>query len=687
MPQIINSNIASLTAQRNLNTSQNDLNTSLQRLSSGLRINSAKDDAAGLAISERFTTQIRGLNQAQRNANDGISLAQTAEGDLAQITNNLQRIRELAVQSANATNSSSDRAALQLETSELIAEIDRVASSSSFNGVKLLDGSFTAQAFQVGANAGETVSISSISSSRTASIGQQNTANATGTVVTGAIAAGELTINGVDVGATSQDASLIATAIGAASTGVSATATNSQVIAYTDVVGTAVVAATPNTLSVGAYTPAVSDTTVATNGDTTSTANVGATDYSGANNLTFDISVNGGAVQSIDINQNNADNTALLAEINGEITGATASIVGGKLVITSDTPASVGTDSSIAISNITANGTAVDIVTGTATTAIQDDSFTVTLDGNAFYSEAGTNGATATAAELDAALDAYLLTANGSEYSITSGSFATNNLILSKADGTGITFAITNNFSGTPGSFGTSASVDGNVAVAAAAPDYTFSLDGTALDVSSAASDGTVDGNELAALISAQAGYTASFTGGNLTVATDDGSNFTILEGGTDGATEGVNATGATYYGSVSVTSTEGDLVIGGTNPANAGLTAGTTTAALSGVSVANTDISTVAGANAALSSIDAALSTINTSRASLGAVQNRFDSVVASIQTTSENLSASRSRIRDADFAEETAALTRAQILQQAGVSILSQANSLPQNVLALLQ
>ena len=147
MPQIINTNIASLTAQRNLNTSQNDLNQSLQRLSSGLRINSAKDDAAGLAISERFTTQIRGLNQAARNANDGISLAQTAEGDLAQITNNLQRVRELAVQSVNATNSASDRAALQNEVSELISEIDRVATSSSFNGVNLLDGSFASQQF------------------------------------------------------------------------------------------------------------------------------------------------------------------------------------------------------------------------------------------------------------------------------------------------------------------------------------------------------------------------------------------------------------------------------------------------------------------------------------------------------------------------------------------------------------
>src|SRR3954463_3737341 len=152
MPLTINTNVASLNAQRNLNASQGALATSLQRLSSGLRINSAKDDAAGLAISERMGAQIRGLNQAARNANDGISLSQTAEGSLAQIANNLQRIRELAVQSRNATNTASDRAALDTEAQQLKAEIDRVATTTSFNGVKLLDGSFTSAVFQVGAN-------------------------------------------------------------------------------------------------------------------------------------------------------------------------------------------------------------------------------------------------------------------------------------------------------------------------------------------------------------------------------------------------------------------------------------------------------------------------------------------------------------------------------------------------------
>jgi len=156
--QVINTNIASLNAQGNLNNSLESLNTSLQRLSSGLRINSAKDDAAGLAISERMTAQIRGLNQAARNANDGVSLAQTAEGALAEVTNNLQRIRELAVQSANASNSASDRTALDAEVQTLIEEIDRVAADTTFNGVQLLDTAATLS-FQIGANSGDTVDV------------------------------------------------------------------------------------------------------------------------------------------------------------------------------------------------------------------------------------------------------------------------------------------------------------------------------------------------------------------------------------------------------------------------------------------------------------------------------------------------------------------------------------------------
>lgn len=207
MAQIINTNVASLNAQRNLNTSQTSLNTSLQRLSSGLRINSAKDDAAGLAISERMTAQIKGLSVASRNANDGISLAQTAEGALGEIGNNLQRIRELAVQASNGTNTQVDRDALDAEVTQLKAEIQRVAEQTNFNGTKLIDGSFSGVAFQVGSNAGETITISSIANANTSALGgtvnrfSDTIAASSLTGFATAITAGQVTINGQDIGA------------------------------------------------------------------------------------------------------------------------------------------------------------------------------------------------------------------------------------------------------------------------------------------------------------------------------------------------------------------------------------------------------------------------------------------------------------------------------------------------------
>ncbi len=202
----INTNVISLMAENNLNNTQGTLATAMQRLSSGLRINSAKDDAAGLAISDGMTSQINGLDQAGRNANDGISLAQTADGALASITSNLQRVRELAVQSANATNSASDRADLQTEATSLLQEIDRVANTTSFNGVKLLDGSFTAATFQVGANANDTITVASLTDANTAALGSVTAANGQSSAVSGitslgAVGAGALVINGVDVGA------------------------------------------------------------------------------------------------------------------------------------------------------------------------------------------------------------------------------------------------------------------------------------------------------------------------------------------------------------------------------------------------------------------------------------------------------------------------------------------------------
>ena len=203
MAQVINTNIASLNTQRNLTSSQTALNTSIQRLSTGLRVNSAKDDAAGLAIAERMSAQVRGLNVAARNANDGVSLAQTAEGALGKIGEMVQRVRELAVQSSNATNSSSDRTALQSEVAQLKSEIDRIAQNTSFNGTKLIDGSFSSAKFQVGSDAGESITISSITNSQLAGMGsvtRASTQNSTAISDLTATSAGDLTINGTDIG-------------------------------------------------------------------------------------------------------------------------------------------------------------------------------------------------------------------------------------------------------------------------------------------------------------------------------------------------------------------------------------------------------------------------------------------------------------------------------------------------------
>ena len=709
MAQTINTNVSSLNAQRNLNRSQGDLQTSLQRLSSGLRINSAKDDAAGLAISERFTTQIRGLTQASRNASDGISLAQTSEGDLAQITNNLQRVRELAVQSANATNSESDRAALQLEAAQLISEIDRVSSTSAFNGVKLLDGSFAAQQFQVGANAGETVSVSSIASARTSAIGQVLTAApGAGTAVAGALTAGELTVNGNDVGAAAQDALAIANAISGTSSNVSAVATNAQTaIAFADVVGTAGVTVVPTSLATGTITDGVfGDTALAANASglggvfTTSVASAAGQTYSitldtgGTTTTAFSFTSAAGADDTTAAELDTGIGTTNAAAILAAGYTVSGTVAGNDLAITRADGQSFNID--VVNTNVTTPGgfAGADFATGSNTVnngsvAAADGAFAITLDGNAIYSEASAVGGTVTDAEVQAGLDAFLLTGAGAGYSITSGSFATNDLILAKADGTAATFAIANNATTTAFAFGTSTAT-GTPAVGQVAPNYTLDIDGNALDFTTVGADGTITGAEVAAEINSLAGYTSSFAGGNLSITKDDGSNIVLTQGGTDAADPEALAGGAgaaTYYGTVAITSINEDLVIGGTNAADAGQTVGTTTAALAGTTIANTDVSTVAGANAAISSVDAALTTINSSRASLGAIQNRFESIVSSIATSTENLSAARSRILDADFASETAALTRNQILQQAGVSILSQANSLPQLVLSLLQ
>lgn len=499
MPQIINTNIASLNAQRNLNASQRDADTTLQRLSSGLRINSAKDDAAGLAISERFTSQIKGLNQAIRNANDGISLAQVAEGALGESGNILQRMRELAVQSANATNSASDRQALQAEVNQLKDELERIATTTEFNGLKLLDGTFQAQKFQAGANENQTISVS-ITGTRIESLANNTVSDANQTANQGT-----------------------GSATAAAATAPAANTIGAQDVTVSSSLDT-------QTITIGAGDTAEEiaeaiNATAATTGVKASartTATLSGLDATGTVSLTLG---SGGQSSTISAQISDVDDLSPLArEINAASgqTGITAEVTDGTITLIQDTGR--------------------DII-------IED--------------------------------------------------FTTN----------------------------------------AAAPNNTIDFQG-----------------------SADAAATALTSGGNDSIRASGELTF-------DSA--------VSFAVSSSVAAAAGSILNAAANTA-VGSTPET---------VASVDISTFQGATDALSILDAALETISGIRADLGAVQNRLESTIANLSTTSENLTAARSRIQDADFAAESAELARTQVLQQAGLSVLAQANARPQQVLQLLQ
>ena len=327
MPQIINTNIASLNAQRNLNSSQAATNQALERLSSGLRINSAKDDAAGLAISTRFQSQINGLNVAIRNVGDGVSLSQTAEGALGAMTDSLQRIRELALQSANGTNSDADRQALNSETQQLIAEISRAGSQTNFNGLNLLDGSFKS-VFQVGANSGETISVS-IGKLTADTLGVSSKSGVTSTATTSALSGGDLVINGVTIGASRASDDTASTSNAAASAIAKAAAVNrsSAATGVTAIVDKNTAVGTAMTAAVTSGTVVINGTTIAidTTGDATSSRAAVVSAINAQSSLT--------GVTAIDTGEDSQGVTLVAADgrnITTTLTGVTAASTGLK---------------------------------------------------------------------------------------------------------------------------------------------------------------------------------------------------------------------------------------------------------------------------------------------------------------------------------------------------------------------
>ncbi len=467
MSLVLNTNINSMLAQNSLSSSGSQLSTALQQLSSGLRINTAADDAAGYAIVQGMTSQIGGLNQASRNAGDGVSLTQTAQGALTEITNDLQTMRDLAVQSLNATNSTQDRSDLDQEFQQLSADIDNVAKTASFNGVNLLDGTFAGANFQIGANAGQTITVSAVSSARTSTLGQTYgaTIGNAATGATAALAAGALVINGVGVGA----------------------------------------------------------------------------------------SVNDG-----------------VSFANGAFSGlAVANAI-----------------NSASIPGVTAKANATTVTAGAAAAA---------------------------------------------------GTLSTGSLVI---NGINIT---------------------GTVA--------------TEADVI-----GFINGQ------STLTGVTASDNAGKIELTAADGRNITVT--GTGAAVSGFSA--SQTQGSVSLTSvntTAAAAAINISSVGTSGFTAATTTASLNSGTVSNANVLSVTSSNQALNTIDAALQAVAATGAQLGAYQNRFQATITGLNTDSTNLEAARSAIQDTDYAQATSSLSKAQILQQASTAMVAQANTVPQNVLTLLQ
>lgn len=701
MSQVINTNVMSLNAQRNLSTSGGQLATALQRLSSGLRINSAKDDAAGLAISERFTTQIRGLNQAVRNANDAISLSQTAEGSLSEYSNALQRVRELAVQAANSTNSSSDRAALNSEAQQMLAEMNRIATTTQFNGQNVLDGSFTSAQFQVGANANQTISVS-IGDASTDALGAYQYNNTTSAVTGQALTSGDLTINGVNVGATSSgSADAIVNAINGVTsqTGVTATATSSITAANTPTGSVALVTGdlVINGVDIGGIP--VSSYNTGTQGAAVAAAINNRTAATGvtatANSVNGQITLSSSTGRTIAVTTNNGDAGAARVE---NMTGLelSASTAQASAQLTVNGTFSTSTLEVTTFGSLAAGET---FTVGTAT-------FEYYANGGAYAGanigvELGTDAAT-TAANIVTAV-----TANTGTLSFSAAAVGDDVTFTSRILGTTTTnVAVTDNTGGqTAGGPTAGTGIAANDTVTIGGVTYTFVTGATAgnnisLNVGAAGTTTTLAASLVARITANASGDLTNVTASNLanviTVTSDlrgTPGNASVTPTGTAvgageivittpaAATDGAY-TASTTYGTISLNSNAA-YQVGGNNPGRAGLLSGGATL----TAISTIDISSVAGANTAISLVDGALAQVSKIRADLGAVQNRFESTISNLSATSENLSAARSRIRDADFAAETAALTRAQILQQAGTAILSQANAVPQSVLSLLR
>lgn len=689
MPQIINTNIGSLTAQRNLNATQADGLQALARLSSGLRINSARDDAAGLAIATRFTAQVRGLGVAIRNANDGISLAQTAEGALGAMTESLQRLRELALQSSNATNSDSDRQALNSEAKLLIDEIKRVSEQTNFNGRNLLDGSFDTSV-QIGTNAGEKVDIA-IKQVTVDKLGGGLDAGVSAIGTDSALANGDLIINGVAV---------------------SASAASSDT-ASVDNAGASAIAKVAAINSVSDQTGVTAQTNVNTVGGSAMATGAAASGVITVNGVDVDIQVGGVSLSAdraavVDAINARSAQTGVVAKDSGSDTGGVVlEALDGRNVTLADDGNGL-TEGNTGL-NFTAAGS--ETFTG-GYTLVSEGGADIVIDGGDGTATGNLANAGLSAGTFSPSTAAVVSSATDGSGPLEAGDLVINGVTIGAAkasddtasstanDGSAIATAAAINRSSEQTGVMATVNAASVVGATTAGASSTLDIDINGVNVTLATTLGESESDRSSTVdainaVSGQTGVTAADNGTSITLSSADGRNIDVVNNAADAvAVDHVGLAGiddTTTTGTVTLSSAQAFQVEAGSNGdaqvTALGLEQGSFGGASSGQFLTEVDISTVEGAERALSAVDNALDSVNRERADLGAIQNRLDSTIGALAINMENLAAARSRILDADFAAETAELSRTQVLQQAGVSILAQANAQPQLVLSLLQ
>jgi flagellin len=717
---VINTNIKAIVAQESSRQVNLKLATAMERLSTGLRINSAKDDAAGLAISERMNAQVRGLGMAIKNANDGLSMAQTADGAYGEVTSMLQRMRELAVQAANGAMSPLDRKSLQLEISELKTEIENVATKTHFNGIKLLDGTARNVNLQIGANEGDMMSVG-FESVRTKDIGSglrpALTSVGGNATVMDAFVAGDLILNGTMVNAS------LATDDAASSDAAAASAISKAAAINRVTEQSGVYALVNETVAQG------SSMTAPTAGSVAAAA----------------ITINGVSTSQVALGNDNETNRAALTKAINEISGTT----GVRAVNTGDDQQGIqliaddgrniqialGANQTAANTGLAANGTYVgtyslystsgepitvahqigrDITgTGLRIGVYQPDTASMkSLERGGGAAAAGVAGVTAGESPLNSVgvLNGDTLVLNGIAVDAARTIDDTASISTTASVKAASAIAIASAINKKTNLHGVTARAEPNVIRSESSTPFAsqttggvISLNGVGISISPTSRNAVIESINA---YSGQTGVIAREFGEGIELVAEDGRNIVLAASselsagnlGIAGITIGAGGAGAAsagngvaFYASVSLTSDKAFTVArgseGGSNFSKLGFGEGTVGGSNTGVKVAEIDVSTQDGAGIAITAIDAALEDVSSAQARSGAYQNRLDAVINVQSEASENLTASKSRIMDADYALEATNLAKAQIVAQAATAMLAQANQSQQTVLQLLQ